>query len=181
MEFSGLEEEVQTQPKKIQLRRKRNTTKKYVPTVGGSGHVAGVESMENKNIKNREAHWSATWLDPWKLVTKPMDLVAKASTRFSEPVKIPETKNPPTSWDAEFDARKDHVAASAPVDYNRNEDRRKSIKAERLSMKHFQSNCSVELEVFKVCLKDRFHNKTNCDDYLNQFRTCQETMVIDNQ
>lgn len=167
-------------PRKIQTRRKKNTTKKYVPTIGGGGHVAGAESTLKKNLQ-REPHWAATWLDPWSLLTKPLDLVVGNGNKRSTPAKIADVKNPPTSWDVQFDDRKQHVAASAPVDYNRNEDRLKSIKAERLSMRHFRSNCAVELEIFKVCLKDRFHNNTNCDDYQDKFRACQEEMVKNNQ
>jgi hypothetical protein len=160
--------------------KRRSTTKKYVMTVGASGHVAGVESMQQKkkHSKNNEISRVSQFplFNPWVLITKPLELLANRAQPLAEK-KDP--LNPSvaskTIWDAEIDNEKKAWDHASPESYNSNEARRKSHKAEKLSARHFSSSCAVERELFQVCLKDRFRtDQADCLDLREKWRQCQD-------
>lgn len=173
-------------PKKSAVKRRKTTVKKYVPTVCASGHVAGVMSMQHKNLKDRPESWvtRCPLLNPWVLITKPMDWYVRGSGKVTTKRQIESTTSS-TFWDHDKDQAVNN-AAQAPADYSSNDARRRSNKAEKLSARHFQSNCSIERELFQVCLKDRFHStsshtlgqgrQSDCLDLQAKFKQCQDDM-----
>lgn len=187
-------------------KRRKTTIKKLVPTVSSNGFIGGCETLVAKNQKEHPQNTflqaftcfmrAPILAIPYAIALAPMEMMrylsdskhkksldGKKALMAETPAEVPVTPALPvvkssTAWDGEYDkAAKDvNNTNQAPLDYDKNEFRLKSMKAEKLSSRHLASNCAVELELFKVCLKDRFHSgtKNQCRDLLDDFKKCQE-------
>jgi hypothetical protein len=113
----------------------------------------------------------------WRSETKHRKLLeARKAAEAADPSLKVVVEKPTTVWDgAEYENNNKSTALMAPADYEKNEHRMKSMKTEKLSARHFSSSCAVELELFKVCVKDRFHTgntAAQCKVLQEDFRRC---------
>lgn len=170
---------------------------------GQNAFVAGVEGLSKKNAEKHEGQPTAfrmfhtlitrgvlmipamTALAPLEFMRRRSDqkhlerVAAKKELQAKGLVEDPveqEVVKSTTVWDMDgYEGPNMNDKSAAPADYEKPEHRIKSMKGERLNARHFSSNCAIELELFKVCLKDRFHSGNKCSDLRENFKKCQES------
>jgi hypothetical protein len=160
------------------------TVKKWVPTVSGDGHVQGVENPLREKNERKEGWFFKDGLGIF--VTAPMAGYVKARDymvpSFDKSLKERDEKDftskSLTWWEGRYEKSN---APDAPSDYSDNTAKSRSNRGERLDARHFSSNCAIELELFKVCLKDRNHTGNKCLDLQSDFRKCQKSVHLAEQ
>jgi hypothetical protein len=197
----GADANKQLKKKNSEKPSRKTTVKKIMPTVAESGQIHGIESMHQKNLQDKpDSVWKSMYracgpLGPNPITTPiamvilgPLELLRWRSETKHAKLKAeqkaladanPEPLKPKTVtvWDGDAYVNGNKDAQSmAPADYDKNEFRIKSMRTENLNARHLSSNCAIELELFKTCVKDRFHtgntSRHDCKDLHEEFRRC---------
>jgi hypothetical protein len=145
---------------------RRSSTKKWMPTQhGGNGHVSGVESLNKYNLE-KHGSWGGMRFWPHMLPFLP------AIGAFKVAKTVSDLRAQKTVQDVGASEEPELV-----VHTNENKSSLKGMKAVRPDAKHInKSSCSMERELWQLCVKDRYNQKVDCKARLEAFRVCQDAL-----